>query len=223
MSRLILIRHGQSTYNEKNLFTGWADVDLTEKGIEEAEQAAPLINNIQFTHAFTSELKRAQNTLDIILKNINQKLNIISDLALNERDYGSLIGQNKQEAALKYGEEQVQIWRRSFSTPPPKGESLEMTAKRTIPFFQKHIESLLFDDGNNIIVSAHGNSIRSIVMYLHSLSSNEILKTEIGWCEPWIYEFKNGKLETFKIVPRPEDQSKSSLNNYPEKIQLKIQ
>jgi len=223
MSRLILIRHGQSTYNEKNLFTGWADVDLTEKGIKEAEQAAPLINNIQFTHAFTSELKRAQNTLDIILKNINQKLNIISDLALNERDYGSLIGQNKQEAALKYGEEQVQIWRRSFSTPPPKGESLEMTAKRTIPFFQKHIESLLFDDGNNIIVSAHGNSIRSIVMYLHSLSSNEILKTEIGWCEPWIYEFKNGKLETFKIVPRPEDQSKSSLNNYPEKIQLKIQ
>ena len=142
MSKLILIRHGQSTYNEKNLFTGWADVDLTEKGIEEAQDAAPLINSIQFTHAFTSNLKRAQKTLDIILKNINQNINIVRDLALNERDYGSLIGQNKQEAILKYGEEQVQIWRRSFSTPPPDGESLEMTAKRTIPFFRKHIDEI---------------------------------------------------------------------------------
>ena len=221
MSKLILIRHGQSTYNEKNLFTGWADVDLTEKGINEAKEAAPLIDNIKFTHAFTSQLKRAQNTLDIILKNINQKLNIIRDLSLNERDYGSLIGQNKHEAALKYGEEQVQIWRRSFSTPPPDGESLKMTAERTIPFFKKYIESLLFDDCNNIIVSAHGNSIRSIVMYLHNLSSDEILKTEIGWCEPWIYEFKNGKLDTFEILPRPGDESKSNLNIYPLKIELK--
>jgi len=220
MSRLILIRHGQSTYNEKNLFTGWADVDLTEKGIEEAQDAAPLINSIQFTHAFTSNLKRAQKTLDIILKNINQNINIVRDLALNERDYGSLIGQNKQEAILKYGEEQVQIWRRSFSTPPPDGESLEMTAKRTIPFFRKHIESLLFNNNNNIIVSAHGNSIRSIVMHLHSLSPDEILKTEIGWCEPWIYEFTNGKLDKFEIIPRPRDKSKSNLNKPPEEILL---
>ena len=220
MSRLILIRHGQSTYNEKNLFTGWADVDLTEKGIKEAQDAAPLINSIQFTHAFTSKLKRAQNTLDIILKNINQNLNIARDIALNERDYGSLIGQNKQEAILKYGEEQVQIWRRSFSTPPPDGESLEMTAKRTIPFFRKNIESLLFNDSNNVIVSAHGNSIRSIVMHLHSLSPDEILKTEIGWCEPWIYEFENGKLKKFEIIPRPRDKSKSNLNKIPKDIQL---
>ena len=221
MSKLILIRHGQSTYNEKNLFTGWADVELTEKGTNEAVSAAPLIEHIKFTHAFTSQLKRAQNTLDIILENINQNINIVKDVALNERDYGSLIGQNKEEAAMKYGKDQVQVWRRSFSTPPPEGESLEMTAKRTIPFFKTNIESLLFDDSNNIIVSAHGNSIRSIVMYLHALSSDEILKTEIGWCEPWIYDFENGDLVSFNIIPRPGDQSKSSLKSYPETIQLK--
>ncbi len=221
MSKLILIRHGQSTYNEKNLFTGWADVELTAKGTNEAVNAAPLIEHIKFTHAFTSQLKRAQNTLDIILENINQNINIAKDVALNERDYGSLVGQNKEEAAMKYGKDQVQVWRRSFSTPPPEGESLEMTAKRTIPFFKTNIESLLFDDSNNIIVSAHGNSIRSIVMYLHALSSDEILKTEIGWCEPWIYDFKNGDLVSFNIIPRPGDKSKSSLKNYPETIQLK--
>ena len=221
MSKLILIRHGQSTYNENNLFTGWADVELTEKGTNEAVNAAALIEHIKFTHAFTSQLKRAQNTLDIILENINQNINIVKDVALNERDYGSLVGQNKEEAAMKYGKDQVQVWRRSFSTPPPKGESLEMTAKRTIPFFKTNIESLLFDDSNNIIVSAHGNSIRSIVMYLHALSSDEILKTEIGWCEPWIYGFENGDLVSFNIIPRPGDQSKSSLKSYPETIQLK--
>ena len=135
-SCLVLIRHGQSTYNKQNIFTGWEDVVLTEKGIREAHEAAPLLADITFTHALTSKLKRAQHTLQIILKDIHQNLPIIENIALNERDYGSLVGQNKTEAAEKYGTEQVQIWRRSYTTPPPDGESLEMTAKRSIPYFK---------------------------------------------------------------------------------------
>ena len=207
-SHLVLIRHGESTYNEKNLFTGWEDVKLTEKGAKQAHSAAPLIQHITFTHAFTSELIRAQNTLDIILTDMHQKVNVIKNIALNERDYGSLVGQNKTDAAKKYGKKQVQEWRRSYDTPPPNGESLEMTAKRSIPYFQNNIEPLL-KENNNIIVSAHGNSIRSIVMYLHSFNSEQILKTEIGWCEPWIYTFTNGMKTDFKITPRPHSKSKS--------------
>ena len=209
-SCLVLIRHGQSIYNEQNLFTGWKDVPLTNKGIVEAHMAASLISSITFTHAFTSKLKRAQNTLDIILQDIKQDLSIISDIALNERNYGNLVGQNKSEAAEKYGSDQVQKWRRSYAIPPPNGESLEMTAKRSIPYFQDMIEPLLIEN-NNIIVSAHGNSIRSIVMYLHNLTREQILQTEIGWCEPWIYAFDNGQKTGFKIIPRPGSDSKSYL------------
>ena len=209
-SCLVLIRHGQSTYNKKNIFTGWEDVKLTEQGLREAHDAAPLIANINFTHAFTSNLIRAQHTLEIILKSIQQNLLVTKDIALNERDYGSLVGQNKAEAAEKYGEKQVHIWRRSYATPPPGGESLEMTAKRSIPYFTSKIEPLLVKN-NNIIISAHGNSIRSIVMHLHNISSEKILQTEIGWCEPWIYTFKHdGKID-FKILPRPGIESKSYL------------
>ena len=209
-SCLVLIRHGQSIYNEQNLFTGWEDVKLTEKGIREAQEAAPLISNIMFTHAFTSNLKRAQHTLNIILKDIQQDLPITEDIALNERDYGSLVGQNKTEAAEKFGADQVQIWRRSYATPPPNGESLEMTAKRSIPYFQDKIEPLLTRN-NNIIVSAHGNSIRSIVMHMHNLNREQILQTEIGWCEPWIYTFANGERTSFNIIPRPGTEPKSHL------------
>ena len=209
-SCLALIRHGQSTYNKQNIFTGWKDVELTEKGLREAHEAALLLANITFTHAFTSNLKRARHTLDIILKDIHQDLPITEDIALNERDYGSLVGQNKAEAAEKYGADQVQIWRRSYTTPPPEGESLEMTAKRSIPYFKDKIEPLLTAN-NNIIVSAHGNSIRSIVMYLHNLTREQILQTEIGWCEPWIYAFDNGEKTGFKIIPRPGSESKSHL------------
>ena len=209
-SCLALIRHGQSTYNKKNIFTGWKDVALTEKGIREAHEAAPLLADITFTHAFTSDLKRARHTLDIILKDIHQDIPVTEDIALNERDYGSLVGQNKAEAAEKYGVDQVQIWRRSYATPPPDGESLEMTAKRSIPYFKDQIEPLLTGN-NNIIVSAHGNSIRSIVMHLHNLSREQILQTEIGWCEPWIYIFENGERTGFKIIPRPGSESQSHL------------
>ena len=207
---LVLIRHGQSTYNELNLFTGWKDVTLTEQGIHEAHEAATLIENIKFTHAFTSHLKRAKHTMNIILDDIHQKLSVIEDIALNERDYGNLVGQNKTEAVEKYGEEQVQIWRRSYTTPPPNGESLEMTARRSIPYFTGKIEPLLMEK-NNIIVSAHGNSIRSIVMYLHNLSRKQILQTEIGWCEPWVYTFNNGVKTGFEILPRSSSKSKSHL------------
>ena len=209
-SFLALIRHGQSTYNKQNLFTGWKDVALTEKGIREAHEAAPLLANITFTHAFTSNLKRARHTLDIILKDIYQDIPVTDNIALNERDYGSLVGQNKAEAAEKYGADQVQIWRRSFATPPPNGESLEMTAKRSIPYFKDKIEPLLTAN-NNIIVSAHGNSIRSIVMHLHNLTREQILQTEIGWCEPWIYTFANGERTSFNIIPRPGTEPKSHL------------
>ncbi len=209
-SKLVLIRHGQSIYNEKNLFTGWQDVNLTPKGIQEAHDSAPIINDISFTHAFTSKLKRAKNTLTIILNDINQNIKITENIALNERDYGDLVGQNKVEAAQKFGEEQVQIWRRSYATPPPNGESLKMTADRTIPYFKNNIKPLI-KDGNNIIVSAHGNSIRSIVMYLHGFNSKQILKTEIGWCEPWIYTFVNEEKTDCKIMPRPNSTSKSHL------------
>jgi len=209
-SCLVLIRHGQSTYNKQNLFTGWKDVKLTKKGVREAHEAAPLVANITFTHAFTSDLKRARDTLAIILKDIQQDIPITEDLALNERDYGSLVGQNKSEASEKYGADQVQIWRRSYATPPPEGESLEMTAKRSIPYFQDKIEPLLAEN-NNIIVSAHGNSIRSIVMHLHNLNSEQILETEIGWCEPWIYSFDNGEQTDFKIISRSGSLSQSYL------------
>ena len=209
-SHLVLIRHGESIYNEKNLFTGWEDVELTQKGIGQAHAAANLIQDIDFTHAFTSKLKRARNTLDIILKDLNQYMVVTENRALNERDYGSLVGKNKLHAAEKYGKEQVQLWRRSYSNPPPYGESLEMTAKRSIPYYQTKIEPLLKGD-NKVIVSAHGNSIRSIIMYLHNLDSKQILKTEIGWCEPWIYTFTDGIQTEFKIVPRTDSESKSHL------------
>lgn len=209
-SCLVLIRHGQSTYNKQNIFTGWKDVTLTEKGIREAHEAAPLLAELTFTHAFTSDLKRARHTLNIILNDIHQDLAVTETIALNERDYGSLVGQNKAEAAKKYGADQVQIWRRSFATPPPNGESLEMTAKRSIPYFKDKIEPLLTAN-NNIIISAHGNSIRSIIMHLHNLSREQILQTEIGWCEPWIYTFENGERTGFKIMPRPGSEAKSHL------------
>ena len=210
LSKLVLIRHGQSIYNKQNLFTGWKDVALTRGGIKEANDSSCLLNEIQFTHAFTSKLIRAKQTLNIILKNINQnQLSIIENVALNERDYGDLVGQNKQDAIKKYGINKVQNWRRSYDIPPPNGESLEMTAKRTIPYFKNCIQPLL-SNNNNIIISAHGNSIRSIVMHLNKLNKEQILKTEIGWCEPWIYTFNDDIMLDFKIIPRPNSRSKSN-------------
>ncbi len=210
--KLILVRHGLSVYNDQNRFTGWKDVELNEQGINEAKQAVSLLEEINFDMAFTSKLKRASDTLSLILKGIEQDIPIEKDLALNERDYGDLVGQNKAEASKKFGDEQVQIWRRSYDIPPPGGESLKDTADRVIPYLNKKILPEVYS-GKNIIVSAHGNSIRAIVMELKEFTPEEILKTEIGWCEPWIFEFENEKLINLEIKARPNSKSMSKLPN----------
>ena len=210
--KLILVRHGLSVYNDQNRFTGWKDVDLNEQGINEAKQAVNLLEEINFDMAFTSKLKRANDTLDLILKGIEQDIPIEKDLALNERDYGDLVGQNKAEAAKEFGDEQVQIWRRSYDIPPPGGESLKDTADRVIPYLNEKILPEVYS-GKNIIVSAHGNSIRAIVMALKKFTPEEILKTEIGWCEPWIFNFENEKLINLEIKARPNSKSMSKLPN----------
>ena len=211
--KLILVRHGLSVYNDQNRFTGWKDVDLNEQGVAEAKQAVSLLEKIDFDMAFTSNLKRANDTLYIILKGIKQEsIPIEINLALNERDYGDLVGQNKAEAAKEFGDEQVQIWRRSYDIPPPGGESLKDTANRVIPYLNEKILPQVYD-GKNVIVSAHGNSIRAIVMALKKFNPEEILKTEIGWCEPWIFEFENNTLINLKIKTRPNSKSMSKLPN----------
>src|SRR5258706_619473 len=169
MAKLVLVRHGQSQWNLENKFTGWVDVDLTPQGEEEAKKAGQKLKGIQFQKAFTSDLKRAQKTLDIILEQINQKdIPIEKDPALNERHYGDLQGLNKAETAKKYGDKQVHVWRRSYDVAPPGGESLKDTAERTLPYFRSKIVPEL-EQGKNILVSAHGNSLRSIVMAIDHL------------------------------------------------------
>ena len=208
---LYLIRHGQSIYNLENRFTGWKDVELTNLGEAQAKEAGDLLCDIDFDYCYTSKLKRAKNTLDYILERIKQSPPIDSNIALNERDYGDLIGQNKDEAAEKFGKDQVQIWRRSFDTPPPGGESLKMTAERTLPYYKQKILPRVINS-NNVIISAHGNSIRAIVMDIFNLSPEQILKTEIGWCEPWKISYDtSGNLSDYKIISRPSEPSKSHL------------
>ncbi len=202
MATLILIRHGQSQWNAKNLFTGWHDPDLTEVGIAEAEKAGKQLKilNIQFDLAFTSELIRAQHTLDLILKNLDQTPPITSNQALNERNYGDLNGLNKDEASKKWGKEQIHIWRRSYDTPPPGGESLQDTAKRTLLYFDTTILPALKAD-KNVLIIAHGNSLRALVMELEQLSAKEIVKVEIATGVPLVYELNEaGKVLSKKIL-----------------------
>ena len=190
MSKLILIRHGQSEWNELNLFTGWKNPGLTKKGEKEATDAGKLLREkgIIFDIAFTSALKRAQDTLTIILNEIGQtSLKIIKDQSLNERDYGDLSGLNKDEARKKWGEDKVHQWRRSFDIPPPGGESLRNTADRVLPYYESNIVPRI-NEGLNILITAHGNSLRSLVMHLDNISSEDIVKLEIGTGVPLIYE-----------------------------------
>jgi 2,3-bisphosphoglycerate-dependent phosphoglycerate mutase len=209
--KLVLVRHGLSVYNDQNRFTGWKDVELNQQGIDEAKQAVSILKDYEFDMAFTSNLIRAQDTLSIILEGIGQSnIPIEKDVALNERDYGNLIGQNKAEAAEKFGAEQVHIWRRSYDVPPPGGESLKDTAERVIPYLEKMIMPNIIE-GKQIIVSAHGNSIRAIVMSLQNYTPEQILKTEIGWCEPWIFHFDERKITNLEIIPRPGFKSMSGL------------
>jgi len=186
---LVLVRHGESELNKLNLFTGWRDPDLTETGIEEAHRAGVLLKkegNV-FDIAFTSALKRAQHTLDIILDELGQKgLEIVRDQALNERHYGDLCGLNKDDARKKWGEEQVHIWRRSYDVPPPGGESLKDTAARVLPYYESTILPQVLT-GKNVLVSAHGNSLRALIMQLDKLSTEEILKLNLPTGEPYVY------------------------------------
>jgi 2,3-bisphosphoglycerate-dependent phosphoglycerate mutase len=210
MGTLVLIRHGQSQWNLENRFTGWVDIPLTELGKKEASLGAEFIKGIKFNRCFTSVLKRAHQTLEIVLKTIHQEnLPIEKDKALNERHYGALQGLNKADMAKKYGEEQVHIWRRSYDVPPPKdktewnpdgiSESLKDTAARTIPYFSEKIMPLVMA-GEKILVVAHGNSLRSIVMHLDHLTKEQVLQLNLATGAPIIYEInKNGSV-TKKIV-----------------------
>ena len=186
---LALVRHGESEWNKLNLFTGWKDVDLSEKGVLEAKRAGQLIKRegIVFDIAYTSDLKRAQRTLDLILAELGQSsLPIMRDVALNERDYGELSGLNKDDARKRWGEEQVLIWRRSYDIPPPGGESLKDTAARVLPYYEAHIWPS-FKAGKNVLVAAHGNSLRALIMKLERLSGEAIVKRELGTGVPMLY------------------------------------
>ena len=196
---LVLVRHGQSEWNALNLFTGWKDPGLTDQGRQEANQAGQLIQslNLDFDVMFTSALVRAQLTGDIILNILKQThIPTIKNQALNERNYGDLAGLNKDDARAKWGAEQVQIWRRSYDTPPPGGESLKDTGERVMPYFNQEILPLI-KKGQNILISAHGNSLRSMIKFLDNISDTEIVKLEIPTGAPIQFTFnKNGDVDS---------------------------
>ncbi|NOK22361.1 2,3-bisphosphoglycerate-dependent phosphoglycerate mutase [Corallococcus carmarthensis] len=187
MPTLALVRHGQSLWNHENRFTGFVDVPLTEQGRGEARKAADALKGLKFDVAYTSALTRAQETLAILLDTLGQRPPVIRDAALNERHYGDLQGLNKADAAKEFGEKQVHIWRRSFDVPPPNGESLEMTAKRVLPFYDRAIAGDL-RQGKNVLVVAHGNSNRSLVMRLDKLSGETVVGLELATGVPLVYE-----------------------------------
>ena len=195
MTILVLIRHGQSVWNATNRFTGWTDVELSEKGEIEAATAGEQLADVRFDMVHTSALIRAQRTAEIVMsKNrVSGEIPTKQDERLNERHYGDLQGLNKAETAEIHGADQVHIWRRSFDVPPPGGESLEMTAERTIPYF---VEEIIPDlsSGMNVLVAAHGNSLRSIVMHIEGISPEDITSLEIPTGVPMYYEFDNGQI-----------------------------
>ena len=205
MSNLVLIRHGQSEWNEKNLFTGWRDPDLTAQGVDEAKAAGQALKQqgLVFDLAFTSDLQRAQKTLTLLLAEQGQSdLPTTKNQALNERDYGDLAGLNKDDAREKWGAEQVHIWRRSYDTPPPGGESLKDTGARVLPYYDSAILPLI-KAGKNILIAAHGNSLRSLVMRLEGLSSAEILDVNIDTGVPYIYQMDaDGAVQDKTILSR---------------------
>jgi 2,3-bisphosphoglycerate-dependent phosphoglycerate mutase len=189
MAKLVLLRHGESQWNLENRFTGWVDVPLSPKGEQEARAAGQKLAGIKFDQAYTSVLKRAIDTLAIVLEVIGQTgLPIEKDKALNERMYGELQGLNKTETAKKYGEQQVKIWRRSYDTRPPGGESLKDTADRVLPYYEQHIRPQILA-GKNILIAAHGNSLRALVMQLDKLSREAVLELNIPTGAPLLYEF----------------------------------
>lgn len=188
MALLVLLRHGESQWNLENRFTGWVDVPLTEKGIAEARAAGGHLRDVRFDVVYTSLLQRANETLRLVLEETGQTgLVPVRDAALNERHYGDLQGLNKADTAAKYGAEQVHQWRRSYDIPPPGGESLADTAARTIPFFEQHIVPDL-KAGRNVLVAAHGNSLRAIVMHIEGLTREQVLELNLATGVPIAYE-----------------------------------
>jgi len=201
MAKLVLVRHGESLWNLENRFTGWVDVPLTEKGRAEAKRAAQLLSGMPFQVAYTSVLVRAQETLDLMLASLGREIPVIRDAALNERHYGDLQGLNKADTARRYGDEQVKLWRRSYDVAPPNGESLEMTSKRTLPFFDRAIMGDVRLD-KNVLVVAHGNSIRSIVMKLDGLTKQQVLELNLDTGIPVVYEMASDGQVLSKEVRR---------------------
>ena len=194
---LVLVRHGQSEWNKKNLFTGWKDPKLTARGVEEAIKAGDELkgSGYSFDKMYTSELFRAQETGRIILDRMGlDSIEVIKDLSLNERNYGDLAGLNKDDARKKWGEDQVHIWRRSFDVPPPGGESLKDTAERVLPYFKQNIIPQLAE-GLNILIAAHGNSLRALVMEIEKISPDEIVKLEIATGIPLVYKYSENEIE----------------------------
>ena len=194
---LVLVRHGQSEWNKKNLFTGWKDPKLTARGVEEAIKAGDELkgSGYSFDKMYTSELFRAQETGRIILDRMGlDSIEVITDLSLNERNYGDLAGLNKDDARKNWGEDQVHIWRRSFDVPPPGGESLKDTAERVLPYFKKNIIPQL-SEGLNVLVAAHGNSLRALVMEIEKISPDEIVKLEIATGIPLVYKYSENEIE----------------------------
>ena len=193
---LVLVRHGQSDWNLKNLFTGWKDPDLSPKGIEEAKAAGQRlkVKGLKFDICFTSALTRAQHTLKLILNELGQSgLPETRDQALNERDYGELTGLNKDDARKKWGEEQVLVWRRSYDVPPPGGESLKDTLARSLPYYVHMIQPHVLE-GKTVLVAAHGNSLRSLIMAIEGLTPEQILKCELETGVPIVYKLKANSL-----------------------------
>lgn len=200
MPTLALVRHGQSLWNQQNRFTGWVDVPLTDVGRDEARRAGEHLKGMSFDVAYTSVLRRAQDTLTLIMEVAGFDIPVIQDQALNERHYGDLQGLNKKRTAEKYGDEQVHIWRRSFRTPPPGGEALKDTCDRTLPFFDRAILGDI-KDGRNVLVVAHGNSNRSIVMQLDDLAEDEVPGLELATGVPLVYELsEDGEVRSKKTL-----------------------
>ena len=198
---LVLVRHGQSEWNLKNLFTGWKDPDLTEQGVTEAKEAGRKLKaqGLSFDVAFTSDLTRAQHTLKLMLAEIGQTgLPTTKDIALNERDYGDLSGLNKDDARKKWGEDQVLIWRRSYDVPPPGGESLKDTLARTLPYYVKEILPGVLR-GERTLIAAHGNSLRALIMVLEKLTPEQILKRELATGVPVIYRLNADSTVASKV------------------------
>lgn len=203
MSVLVLIRHGQSQWNLENRFTGWSDQPLTPQGEKDAGTCGEHLRDVQFDMAFTSRLQRANKTLEVIAGKLGAKnAPVVFDSALNERHYGDLQGLNKAETAAKYGQEQVQLWRRSYSTRPPNGESMEDCERRTLPFFLQYIKPHLAD-GKNVLIVAHGNSLRPIIKYLENIAPDKAATMEIGLCTPYIYHLEGDRVTKNEVREIP--------------------